>query len=80
MFLMCSEKVRATDYDSVSIKIDISFRVKIVFIYLYKYLYYIQNTYLFAMHTQKITPSNIFKKSFKNTNVFFAFLKHELPI
>lgn len=41
MFLMCSEKVRATDNDCVSIKIDISFQVKIVFIYLYKYLYYI---------------------------------------
>lgn len=53
MLLMCSEKVRATDNDCVSIKIDISFQVKTVFIYLYKYLYYIQNTYLFAMHTQK---------------------------
>lgn len=41
MFLMCSEKVRATDHDCVSIKIDISFPVKIVFIYLYKYLCYI---------------------------------------
>lgn len=72
---MCSEKVRTTDNDCVSIKIDISFQVKIVFIYLYKYLYYIEYISICYAYS-KITPSNIFKKSLKTQMYSFLSLNN----